>query len=115
LQYIFDFILAILLTGLSYYVGSVITRKGIAMWKAAFIGFSVVSLGALTEALGAPIWLIILIPFTVGMGLLYLFLKVNFSKWFLTYAITLSLYTIIHINMSYFFQFNSLIPAWKLS
>lgn len=115
MKYVFDFILAILLTALSYYVGSIIISNGIATWQALFIGFSVVSLGAITEAFGAPIWLIILIPFPVGMILLYLFLNVSVAPWFLTYLTTLGIYSVIHIVMSYFFQFHSLIPAWKLS
>jgi hypothetical protein len=115
LKYIFDFILAITLTGLSYYIGSLFFRHGLPIWQALIIGFSVVSLGAVTEALGAPIWLIVLIPFPVGMLLLYVFLQVPVPNWFLTYATTLTLYTIMHIPMSYFFQFHSLIPAWKLS
>jgi hypothetical protein len=48
---------------------------------------SVVSLGAITEFLGAPIWLIVLIPFPVGMFLLYLILnkpqKITISKIFI--------------------------------
>lgn len=65
-------------------------KKGIESWQALIIGFTVVSLGALTEYLGAPIW-------------------------FIAYITVLALYTIIHIPMSYFFHFHSLIPAWKLS
>jgi hypothetical protein len=115
LKYIFDFILAITLTGLSYYIGGLLFQHGLSIWQALVIGFSVVSLGALTEAIGAPIWLIVLAPFPVGMLLLYVFLQVSVPIWFLTYASTLVLYTVMHIPMSYFFQFHSLIPAWKLS
>ncbi|MFP7476846.1 hypothetical protein [Terribacillus saccharophilus] len=115
MKYFVDFILAIILTGLSYYIGSFLLRNGLPIWQAMVIGFSVVALGALTEALGAPIWLIVLVPFPVGMLLLYLFLQVPIHNWFITYAVTLALYTLMHIPMSYYFQFHSLIPAWKLS
>ncbi|MFC4404636.1 hypothetical protein [Gracilibacillus xinjiangensis] len=83
--------------------------------QALIIGISVVSLGALTEFFGAPIWLIVFIPFPVGMLLLYLFLKTSFLKWLGTYMFILFLYTILHIVVSYFLQFHSLIPAWQLS
>ena len=115
MNYFINFIIAILLTSLSSYIGSRIITKGIFFWQALIIGAFVVSLGAITEALGLPIWLIIFIPFPVGMILLYLFLKQPLLTWFLTYLITLALYTVIHMIASYFFHFHSLFPAWTLS
>lgn len=115
MSYGISFIIAILLTSLSYYLGSLLIGNTIFIWQALLIGASVVSVGALTEAFGAPIWLIVIMPFPVGMLMLYLFLKQSLSRWFLTYLTTLVLYTIIHIFVSYFFDFHSLIPAWKLS
>ncbi|MBC5638472.1 hypothetical protein H8S33_16980 [Ornithinibacillus sp. BX22] len=115
MSYFISYLLSVTLTSLSYYVGSHVVKNGIALWKAFVIGTAVVTLGALTEAFGAPIWLIVLTPFPVGMLLLYVFLKKPFLKWFLTYSTILLIYTIVHIIMSYFFDFHSLIPAWKLS
>ncbi|WP_416151743.1 hypothetical protein ACM26V_12525 [Salipaludibacillus sp. HK11] len=115
MNYFISFIVAILLTAFSYFFGSRVIAKGIFFWQAIIIGTSVVSLGAITEALGAPIWIIILIPFPVGMVLLFFYLNVSLQTWFFTYLITLSIYTVIHIIVSYFFYFHSLIPAWKLS
>src|SRR5690606_16233436 len=71
-------------------------KKSIESWQALIIGFTVVSLGALTEYLGAPIWLIVLIPFPVGMLLLFLFLQQPLQIWFIAYITVLALYTIIH-------------------
>ncbi|KGR78600.1 hypothetical protein [Ureibacillus sinduriensis] len=113
--YVFDFFLAILLTALSYYIGSLILRKSLSVVHALIIGTSVVLLGAITEALNAPMSLIIVVPFPVGMLLLYLFLKESVKTWFMTYLLTLAIYTVFHIVVSYFFSFHSLIPAWKLS
>ncbi|MFP3500371.1 hypothetical protein SB759_39800, partial [Pseudomonas sp. SIMBA_059] len=79
-----SFIVAILLTSLSYFLGNLIIIKGIFMWEALVIGTTVVTVGALTEALGAPIWLIVIMPFPVGMTLLFLFLKQPLHIWFLT-------------------------------
>lgn len=113
--YLFSLVLSIFLTSLSYYLGSFLIGNSIVIWQALIIGTSVVSLGALTEVLKAPIWLVVLIPFPVGMLLLYLFLNKPLQTWFLTYITILALYTIIHVIMSYFSKFHSLIPAWKLS
>ncbi|MFC5463460.1 hypothetical protein [Lederbergia graminis] len=115
MNYFLSYALSIILTSLSYFIGTHILKKGIESWQALIIGFTVVSLGALTEYLGAPIWLIVLIPFPVGMLLLFLFLQQPLQIWFIAYITVLALYTIIHIPMSYFFHFHSLIPAWKLS
>lgn len=115
MKYLFDFILAVSLNGFSYYIASLILKNELAIWQALLIGLSVVSLGALTEVMGSPMWLIVLVPFPIGMFLLYIFLNVTVPQWFLTYIITLAIYTVIHIPMSYFFSFHSLIPSWKLS
>jgi hypothetical protein len=115
MKYWFDYLLAISLNGFSYYIASFFLTNELAFWQAILIGFSVVTLGALSEAAGSPMWLIVLVPFPVGMLLLYSFLNVSVPLWFLTYMTTLAIYTVIHIPMSYFFQFHSLIPAWKLS
>ncbi|WP_087975169.1 hypothetical protein [Oceanobacillus rekensis] len=115
MNYIISFIIAILLTALSYFFGSRFITNGIAIWQALIIGISVVSLGAITEALRAPVWLIVLIPFPVGMLLLFLFLNKPLHTWLFTYLTILVLYTVIHMIASYFFHFHSLIPAWKLS
>jgi|SRR5690625_606081 len=113
--YWISFIMSIVLTSLSYLLGSRLLKHPLTMWQAVIIGTLVVSLGALTETLHAPIWLIILVPFPVGMILLYIFLQESISTWLITYITTLIIYTIIHIIVSYFFNFHSLIPAWKLS
>ncbi|MBS4202276.1 hypothetical protein KHA93_21935 [Bacillus sp. FJAT-49732] len=115
MNYAASFILSILLTSLSYFFGSHLLKNGIAFWQALLIGASVVSLGAITEAFRAPIWLIVLVPFPVGMFMLYYFLGKPLHIWFLTYLTILAIYTVIHVAMSYFFKFHSLIPAWKLS
>ncbi|WJE15111.1 hypothetical protein QRD89_15500 [Halobacillus sp. ACCC02827] len=114
-KYFFDFTLAIALTGCSYYIAGFLLSHGLPFWQALIIGFSVVTLGALTEAVGSPMWLIVLVPFPAGMLLLYVFLGAAVPQWLLAYGLTLAVYTAIHIPMSYFFRFHSLIPAWKLS
>ncbi|WP_080847713.1 hypothetical protein [Cytobacillus gottheilii] len=114
MTYFYNFLLAIFLTASSYFIGSLLLNNGITIIAAIIIGASVVSLGSITEALGAPIWLIVLVPFPVGMTLLFLFLREPIHVWLITYMTTLALYTVIHVVMSYFFKFHSLIPAWKL-
>ncbi|WP_026584711.1 hypothetical protein [Bacillus sp. J33] len=115
MRYYFDLFLAIVLTALSYFIGSLLIGNGLPAWQALIIGTAVVLLGAITEALKAPMWLMILVPFPIGMLLLFLFLKEPVQTWSITYLITLGIYSVIHMIMSFFFKFHSLIPAWKLS
>lgn len=115
MKYGISFLAAILLTALSYFFGSLLITDGLFIWQSLIIGSCVVSLGAITEALDAPTWFIVILPFPVGMILLFLFLNQPLHIWFLTYLTTLVLYTFLHILASYFFHFHSLIPAWKLS
>lgn len=115
MEYYLDFVLAIVLTSLSYLIGSLLLKNRLSVFHAFIIGTSVVSLGAITEALKAPMWLIILVPFPVGMILLFVFLRESMKTWLKTYLLTLAIYSILHVIMSFFFNFHSLIPAWKLS
>ena len=115
MRYYFDFLLAVVLTSLSYFVGSCLFSNGLSLLHAFIIGSAVVLLGAVTEALKAPIWLIILVPFPIGMIILFLFLDEPVQIWFITYLMTLAFYSVIHVFLSFFFKFHSLIPAWKLS
>lgn len=115
MNYFLGFVLSIVLTSSAYFFGSLFIGHDIAFGQALIIGATVVSFGATAEGLGAPIRLIVLIPFPVGMFLLYLFLNASVIIWFFTYITVLALYTAIHVIMSYFFHFHSLIPAWRLS
>lgn len=62
MRYYFDFLLAIVLTSLSYFIGSSFFSNGLSVLQALIIGTSVVFLGAAIEALKAPMWLIIFPP-----------------------------------------------------
>ncbi|MDQ0178141.1 hypothetical protein [Bacillus chungangensis] len=115
MNYFISLVTAIFLTSLAYYLGDLFLTNGLLAWHPLVIGASVVILGAIIEKLHSPMWLIILTPFPVGMVLLFLFLNVNLSHWFFTYALTLVVYVILHVAASSLFRFHSLIPAWKLS
>ncbi|MDZ5609094.1 hypothetical protein U2I54_19000 [Bacillus pseudomycoides] len=84
------------------------------LWQPFIIGLAVVSAGALTEKLNSPMWLIIVIPFPIGITLLLSFLQWDGILWLSAYGLTLFYYIIFHIFLSYVFKFDSLIPAWKL-
>ncbi|KAB2331113.1 hypothetical protein F7731_18705 [Cytobacillus depressus] len=109
------FLLAIIFTSLSYFLGDRTLFQQIHWVHPLIIGTSVGSAGALAEKLHAPMWLIIVLPFLIGMGLLLSFLDWNVFEFLCTYILTLFYYTILHIILSKFTNFHSLIPAWKLN
>ena len=113
-RYLIRFIIAILLTSLAYYLGVFTTENSLFFWQALIIGATVVIAGAIVEKMNAPMWLIIFIPFPIGMFLLYVFLNEALFTWFYTYLLTLFIYVALHMLASSLFRFHSLIPAWKL-
>ena len=113
-MYFVGLLLAILFTSLAYFLGDIFLFHMLSWWQPLIIGASVVLLGAMVEKLQAPMWLIIITPFPVGMFLLLWFMDWNLSKWFYTYCLTLGIYIVLHIVLSALFKFHSLIPAWKL-
>lgn len=112
--YLLKLMFAILLTAFAYFLGDFIVMNKLFMWHALVIGAAVVLAGAFVEKIQAPMWLIILTPFPIGMVLLYILLGENVLTWFITYAITLAIYVILHIIASSLLHFHSLIPAWKI-
>ena len=114
MPYVFVYAAAVVLTALAYLAGDLTLHRRLAWYEAGLIGFAVVTLGALAERLGAPLWLIIATPFPVGMGLLYLLMGAGVREWAVTYALTLVYYVVVHVLASRFVGIHSLIPAWKL-
>lgn len=106
--------MAIIFTSLSYYFADRTIYRYLVWWQPLLIGTSVVAAGALVEKLNAPMWLIIVIPFPIGMILLMWFFNWSIQRWFFTYSLTLVYYVILHIVLSWGVKFDSLIPAWKL-
>lgn len=98
----------------SLFLGDAIIAHKLFIWQTIVIGATVVLAGAFVEKIHAPMWLIIITPFPIGMTLLYVFLNETTYTWFITYALTLFIYVIIHVIASSLFRFHSLIPAWKL-
>ncbi|MBM7716592.1 hypothetical protein MHB50_18920 [Siminovitchia sp. FSL H7-0308] len=113
-NYVLKLLLAILLTSAAYFLGDAIIAHKLFIWQTIVIGATVVLAGAFVEKIHAPMWLIIITPFPIGMTLLYVFLNETTYTWFITYALTLFIYVIIHVIASSLFRFHSLIPAWKL-
>lgn len=114
MNYFIKLLLAILLTSLAYFLGDLVTAAQLFLWQPFVIGGTVVIAGALVEKVNASMWLIIAVPFPIGMVLLYLFINDTILTWFMTYAATLLIYIVIHIIASALFRFHSLIPAWKI-
>ena len=114
LNYVISYFAAIIFTAITYFFADITLFNKLIWWEPLVIGAVVVTAGALAEKFKAPMWLIILLPFPLGLGLLFTFLNVEVINWLFTYCLTLAYYTILHILISKFLKFHSLIPAWKL-
>lgn len=112
--YVISYFGAILLTAFTYFFADITLFNKLIWWEPLVIGAVVVTAGALVEKIKAPMWLMIFIPFPFGLGFLFYFLNVEVIDWLITYSLTLVYYTILHILISKFLKFHSLIPAWKL-
>ncbi|HET7521763.1 MAG TPA: hypothetical protein VFJ73_00425 [Bacillales bacterium] len=112
--YFFGYVLAILFTGLAYYLGDVTLYRELSGWQPFLIGFAVVTAGVLMEQFRAPIGLIVITPFPIGMLLLLYFFQWNVLPWIYTYFLSLGYYMVLHILLSAGFRYDSLMPAWKL-
>lgn len=113
MTYVGGMIIAILFTALSYFLSDRTLYKRLHFWQPLMIGLVVVIAGALADLLHAPMWLIIIIPFVLGVGLLWSFLRMR-KVLIYTYVLTWVYYSVFHIILSSVFKFDSLIPAWKL-
>ena len=114
MNYTCSFIFAVLFTSSAYFLADFTLFQYLHWMHPLLVGLSVVTAGALAEKLNSPMWLIILLPFPIGMGMLLAFLNWDIPSWLATYTLTLIYYTLIHMTLSRFFNFHSLIPAWRL-
>lgn len=118
MKYMINFLLAIILTSIAYFIGGVIFKTELTIFQSFMIGLSVVSLGAITEALHAPIGVIIFVPFPVCR---YVFVMVIFTR-ILTHMVSYLFGYVSYLhNSSYdnelFFQisfFNSCVEIIKM-
>ena len=97
---------AIFFTALSWGLGFYIVDRKIYIFESAAIGCFVCLLGYSVQLLGAPIWAVVAAPIPLDILLLWYVLRKPLCIW--------AIYIVLHIILSAWLHYDSLIPAWKL-
>ena len=104
---------AIFFTALSWGLGFYIVDKKIYIFESAAIGCLVCLLGYSVQLLGAPIWAVVAAPIPLDILLLWYVLRKP-RKMAVAYVCIWAIYIVLHIILSAWLHYDSLIPAWKL-
>jgi len=105
--------IAILLTALCWGFGFYVADKRVYIVAPLAIGCLVCPLGYALESLGAPAWGVVAGPIPVDVLLLWYVLRKP-QKMLVAFVATCTVYLLMHIPLSAFLRYDSLIPAWKL-
>jgi hypothetical protein len=105
--------IAILFTTLAWGLGFYIADKRIYIFASLAIGCFVCLLGYSVASLGAPVWAVVAAPIPLDVLLLWYVLRKP-RKMAVAYVSTWAIYLVIHILLSRFIGYDSLIPAWRL-
>ena len=105
--------IAIFFTALAWGLGFYIADKKAHVFASLAIGCFVCLLGYSVASLGAPVWLVIAAPVPLDLYLLWYVLRTR-RKMIVAYPSIWGIYIVIHVLLSAFLHYDSLIPAWRL-
>jgi hypothetical protein len=105
--------IAILFTALSWGVGFYVADRKAHVFASLAIGCFVCLLGYSVASLGSPVWVVVAVPVPLDLLLLWYVLRTP-RKMVIAYPTIWLIYIVIHIVVSAFFRYDSLIPAWRL-
>lgn len=105
--------IAILFTALSWGLGFYVADRRPHIFASLAIGCFVCLLGYSVASLGAPVWVVTAAPVPLDLLLLWYVLRQP-RKMVIAYPTIWLIYIVMHVVLSTFFRYDSLIPAWKL-
>jgi len=105
--------IAIFFTALSWGIGFYIVDRKVHIFSSLAIGCFVCLLGYSVASLGAPVWAVVAAPVPLDLLLLWYVLRLP-RKIIIAYPTIWAVYIVIHIALSAFLHYDSLLPAWKL-
>lgn len=105
--------IAIFFTALSWGLGFYVVDRKAHVFSSLAIGCFVCLLGYSVESLGAPAWAVVAAPVPVDLLLLWYVLRQP-RKMIVAYPTIWAIYIVIHVVLSAFLHYDSLIPAWRL-
>jgi hypothetical protein len=105
--------IAILFTALSWGLGLYLVDKKVYIFAPLAVGCFVCLFGYSVASLGAPGWAVVAAPVPLDILLLWYVLRKP-GKMAVAYVLIWAIYIVIHILLSTFLHYDSLIPAWRL-
>ncbi|HEY0795075.1 MAG TPA: hypothetical protein VGD64_04770 [Acidisarcina sp.] len=105
--------IAILFTALAWGLGFYIADRRVHLFASLAIGCFVCQVGYSVASLGAPAWLIVGVDIPLDILLLWYVMRER-KKMLIAYPSIWAIYIVFHVVLSRFFQYDSLIPGWKL-
>jgi hypothetical protein len=100
---------AILPWGFGFYIAD----RRVQIFASLAIGCFVCLLGYSVASLGAPVWIVVAAPVPLDLLLLWYVLRQP-RKMVIAYPTIWAIYAVMHIVLSTFFRYDSLIPLWRL-
>ena len=105
--------IAIIFTALSWGLGLYLVDKRVYFFASLAVGCFVCLFGYSVASLGAPLWAVVAAPVPLDLLLLWYILRKP-RKMALAYVSIWAIYIVIHMLLSAFLRYDSLIPAWRL-
>lgn len=105
--------IAILFTALSWGLGLYVVDRKVYVFASLAIGCFVCLLGYSISSLGAPSWAVVGGTAPLDLFLLWYLLRKP-RKIMLAYGAVWGIYIVIHVMLSAFLRYDSLIPPWRL-
>jgi hypothetical protein len=105
--------IAIIFTALSWGLGLYLVDKRVYIFASLAIGCFVCLFGYSVASLGAPTWAVVAAPVPLDLLLLWYVLRKP-RKMAVAYVAIWAIYIVIHVLLSAFLRYDSLIPGWRL-
>ena len=105
--------IAIIFTARSWGIGLYLVDKRVYIFASLAVGCFVCLFGYSVASLGAPLWAVVAAPVPLDLLLLWYVLRKP-RKMAVAYMSIWAIYIGIHILLSAFLRYDSLIPAWRL-
>ena len=105
--------IAILFTALSWGLGLYLVDKKLYIFAPLAVGCFACLFGYSVASLGAPGWAVVAAAVPLDILLLWYALRKP-GKMAVAYVLIWAIYIVIHILLSTFLHYDSLIPAWRL-
>ena len=105
---------AVVFTGISYFLAALIVARKTPYWGSLLIGLIVVLLGYVLHKIRAPFWLVMSGPIPIGFAGFWLIIR-EWRRTILGYVLTWIIYIGFHLILSGLFNYDSLVPGWHVA